>query len=757
MLASGAWRAHKGLGYVNDLNLNKSKNKRLLDPVADDSFVYDVMPDTAPYHSVFNFTLLKSAAVLGGVAFIVGLSVWIRARGPSIFDQWVAAGINAHADPMEGMCKSLVDTVIPNTNQKYTVSTWGNCESGDCGISCPVSPLVVMEVLGFAMSYTEFGNMYWPAATLTVPVAVMSAVVTLMAAKLYVGRATSHNKKNHQEKLQRFNGVIETTANASLQAMAMGVFTTRVVWSMTAFATVNSILLREANRMAMALSLYIPDGEGGLMAYPALTSVTDLFGKIASVKDFPADSTLSVVPRWVDGAVQYFSSTVFTGMATLTAGAASSWMYILTNGLWMFHLGLALGVVALTRKAIQHYIKTAQQPESALPKYAPGAPVKLSSGVKVAKYIDPIFAPFSFSADTLNLLSEPKSDLDRRFAFLYQLNNLVIMMGLVVTVLIRMAKPGSLLSKEFFQDKAMPFYELLFRNFFGEKGANNPHEQYIRESLSTVIGYTLSLETMLGYFIYGVGAMVAMTVFSSFAVARIWQYCKAQSSQRPNTSAEPASIKPTQSACLSTTKAVAKYAYLKTEHAMLDEGHDAWKYAKAFVSTGLVVLTLVSFGMSIHTSLDGICPVNALPGFWRTITENPDTVFEGFANCSYKKRGLAMGEAVSTAWPLMALGISVIVTKLDVAATILNFVVHCCNLNKSQQVLNPPAPNTPTLSGYKPLGAGTDLDDSSGESCAGRDSDTPSPGSDAEREAKRVSEDQTVDYHQLAGVSVSLM
>ncbi|MDF1654685.1 MAG: hypothetical protein P1U34_06180 [Coxiellaceae bacterium] len=744
MLAERLYRSGVAGKYGMRVKKNSSRYP-LLDLVQDDSdFVYDHNPAT-PYYSVFNLTLLKSAAVMGGMAFIISLSIWIRARGPNIFDNWVNAGIKAHADPMDGMCTNLAGSLMPGSSQSYATSTWDNCAAGDCGISCPVSPLVVMEVLGFAMSNTEFGNMYWYASTLTAPVAVMSATVALIAAKLYVGRATEQNKKNHQTKLKAFNGVIETAANSSLQAMAMGVFTTRIVWSMAAFATVNRILLREANSMSQALNLYIPDGAGGLVAYPQLRSVINLFNKIANLSSFPADSQLSVIPRWVDGSVQYFSSAIFTGMATLTAGAASSWMYILTNGLWMFHVGLALGALALTRKVMKHYINKAQQPETILPMHAmPVTPAKDSLGLASLKWMGNLLLPFSFSADTLNALSEPKKDLDRRFAFIYQLNNLGTMIGLVFTVLIRMGRPGNLLSKEFFQDSAKNFYGLLFDNFFGEKGVNNQYQQWARESTSTIISYTLSLETMLGYFIYGVGAMVAATTFSCFTAARIWDNYKCASTKQSPQATGPAPVRPKQSKCLSGAVKVAKYGYLKTEHAVLDEGHDAWKYGKAFVSTSLVVLTLISFSMSIHTALDGVCPVNSLPGFWRTITENADVVFDGFPQCGYKKRGLAMGEAVSTAWPLMALGISVVVTKLDVLATMMNFVLHCCNLKKPQTVLNPSAPATPTLAGYKELlgddaGNDTELPSSSDEASEHRDSITPSPDNGAEHEAKPAS------------------
>ncbi|MDF1796542.1 MAG: hypothetical protein P1U63_08410 [Coxiellaceae bacterium] len=739
MLAQRLYRS--GVAGKYGMRVKKKSKHPLQNVVQDDvRFPYDTNPATS-YHSVFNLTLLKSAAVLGGISFIIGLSIWIRSQGPGIFDNWVNAGIKAHTDPMDGMCTNLAGSLMPGSFDKYAVSTWENCEAGDCGISCPVSPLVQMEILGFAMSITEFGNMYWYASTLTMPVAMMSATMALIAAKLYVGRATEANKKFHQEKLEAFNSNIEMMANASLKAMSMGVFSTRIIWSMAAFNTVNRVLLREANRMASALSLEVPDGNGGYMSYPEITSVLDLFSKIADVSNFPASSILSTVPQWIDDAVEYVSSEVFTGMSTLIAGAASGWMYILTNGLWMFHVGLACGALALTHKVIKHYMDSPQKAEAdaVLPYYSANVPATESSCRQSIKWMDRLLLlPFGFASDTLTAMSEPKTDLDRHFALAYQVINLGTMVGLVSTVLLRMGRPGNLLSTAFFQDKAKLFYGLLLSNLFGEKGVTTKHDQWARESVSTIISYTLSLETMLGYFVYGVCAMAATGTFLAFGMARIWQQYKSQSTSNPQPAAGPAVIKSTPSPCRSYTMGALKYGYFKTQHAFLDEGHDGWKYTKAAISAGLVVLTLASFSLSIHSSLDGACPVNEVPGFWQTITANADVVFDGFPKCKYANRGLAMGEAVSTGWPLMALGISVVVAKLDVLSTALHFVLHCCNLRQPKHL------QQPTLAGYEQLiekprrDSPTESSGSSDDASDDRSVATPSPDSNDEREAKRV-------------------
>ncbi len=669
--------------------------------------------------SVLNWTIIKASSTLGVMAFVVGLSIWFRSRGSNRFDSWVEAGINAHSSLDEGACQNMAGQLIPGTDvgQFYGESTWDNCKAGDCGVACKSLPITVMEILGFAMTSVEFSNLYWYASTYAVPVTLVSAAAGLIAAKTYVGKASQDRYINHQRDTKAATITAEVTEEYGWRAFGMGVFSTRFLWSMIAFSSVITFLVRDANRMAEALNIY--DDDFNLFQ---VSSVREVFSWLAKLDQFPASSEQAQVEHWVGNATALADSNAFTGMAALTAGVPNTWMYILTNGLSYFHWGLAVGMAAIASKAATRYFDYIKPKPAVLPESTAAATQALSSKQQCAQVLHRVLYPFGFASDTLYQLSTPEKDLskpqaalERKFAMLYQLNNLTMMTALVVTVLIRMAKPGSLISKAFFEDHAKGFYGLLFSNFFGDKGVSTAKDQWLRESVSTVISYTLSLETMLGYYVYGMGAFASCSIVGAFFVARAWQQLGSPTPCRGVDRCHPQA------------RGRISAFYYRAEHAILDEEHFGMTITKAAISVGLVVMTLASFISSMRTSLDGVCPVGSVSGFWMTVTAGPDMTFPGFDKCNYSTRGLAAGEAVSTAWPLMALGISVLVTKLDVLATMWNFIIHCCHQPNKHVEQRARAAGYREVLGAAPSSsdAGTESEGSGAER-----TDTPSPAVD---------------------------
>lgn len=563
----------------------------------------------APAHRTHWQLVTNSLKITGfWVALVSGVALTFRAS--RTLDDWAEYFTEASADPEKGGCAN------PITFYDYLTAN-------STRVTCEVLPMKSTVNAGVAAVMSEFSAVYMPALTYLAIAAVATAIVVPAVSEIYHRRRFS-DPKQRQASFDRLVNYTDILAHEFRGAMRPAVFAIKEVWAPLAYLTgmASGLFAGSANQFANEVSL--ADMQTGEM--PQWQGLNDVLHSWRQLDQASAQSYLTLVERVVDGEVKKELSASFSTGVTLTAGSIPVWMLVFTGSMIAFSVGMGWAALDL----FSRWHKAQAETWGEADKQA-GVP----EGVRKRRAI-------FFLNQSLDELSQPRDNWARAIKVTRGLVSSVMYITLVSRVLPTFANVGNTMAKAFFP-KGPSFANLLKDNWFNHKVVRGVTQHFVKDERAVVVSMASATQTNMGYQTFAVGASVMCALTLVYMVGRVI-LARRQSQSLPLTQGE------------------ARVADADRGSEARWQGHldtvltaDRWvTYLTGAGLVAIVATAVLMFREHLQGAIGDHCPVGTLG--LSMLSSGVHDVFPNYGNCTALVRGEGVVEAVSWAWPVVALG-----------------------------------------------------------------------------------------------------